>query len=186
MNRLFLAFLLVSSLFFTANAQESLLEDKITGAQVGPFGAWLYQERALCNSFSLRGEVGLGSSYGYSSGEFVYNFRPEFTLEPRLYLGLKNRLARGKSIANNTGLFVSLQTTFRPNLFNLGNDKVSLPGDILVLPSFGYRGKLGERFDFEIGTSVGVQYEFNASLGYNNQVNPAAGLRLRVGYTFGK
>lgn len=173
---------------FTSNSQSTSVEKSIYGIQTGVLGIWGYREVKLSRELALREELGFDT--GIFGGSFYpktgYLIVPVLTLEPRWYYNLEKRHSNSKSIAGNSGNFLSLQTSFRPNWFSISNyENIKIVNQISVIPTWGIRRNLGKHFNFETGIGLGVRYYFAKNQGYINNVSKAAiNLNLRVGYNF--
>lgn len=176
-----------------ANAQDSSkpvpsVEKSIFGIQTGFLGIWANNELRLSNTIALRSEVGLDA--GLWGGSFYdktgFLLAPVITAEPRLYYNLKKRTSKGKSIAGNSGNFVSLKTGFHPNWFVISNhDNLRVVSDISIIPSWGIRRHIGAHFNYEAGAGLGYRYIFAKNAGYaSNESEAAVNLNLRIGYSF--
>ncbi len=175
-------------LSFLGKAQNTGVEKSVYGVQVGLLGIWANNETKLTNTIALRSEIGFdseiwGGSYNNTTG-FV--MAPVLTLEPRLYFNLQKRNSKKLKTENNTGNFLSLQTSFHPDWFTISNyDNVSIISDISIIPTWGIRRHFGEHINFETGIGLGYRYLFAKRAGYvDNKSEVALNLHLRFGYTF--
>lgn len=164
------------------------VEKSVLGLQTGFLGIWSNGEFRLTNTIALRAEVGFDAAiWGgslYDNTGFL--LAPVITAEPRLYYNLKKRLGKGRSIAGNSGNFVSLKTGLHPNWFVISNqENVTVVSDISIIPSWGIRRHIGAHFNYEAGAGLGYRYIFAKSAGYaKNESEAAVNLNLRIGYTF--
>lgn len=184
--------ILVFSIFFISSsgalAQKATVEESVFGVQAGFLGVWVQNEYKLSNSIALRSEVGLdtelfGGSF-YDRTGFV--FTPVITLEPRWYYNLKKRVRKSKRIANNSGNFFSIKTSYHPSWFVISNyDNIRIVSDISIIPTWSIRRNIGNKFNFEAGLGIGYQYIFAKQAGYaENEGELTANLNLRIGYSF--
>ena len=109
------------------SAQASSLETSTFGLQIGVFGAWAYYETKVSDPVALRLEVGTqGWSVEYCdqyrSNDIAVFVSPEITIEPRFYYNLGKRNERNKSLAKNSGNFLSLRASYRPDLLIASNN----------------------------------------------------------------
>ena len=137
---------LLTTLLFTANAQENPQEENSArasvekstfGIQSGLLGVWAHNELKLSDQIALRTEVGFNA--GIWGGAFYpktgYAMLPVITAEPRWYYNLEKRVRKSRDIAGNNGNFVSLQTSYRPDWFLISNyDNVTTFNTLAVIP----------------------------------------------------
>ena len=170
------------------NAQNVSVEKSVFGIQTGLLGIWAHNESRLSNTIALRSELGLGGAIwgGSMYDEVGFSLSPVLTLEPRFYYNLNKRNSRSKGITNNSGNFISLQTSFHPDWFVISNyEYENLISSISIIPTWGIRRNIGAHFNFEAGFGIGYQYFFTKAAGYpSNESDAAANLLLRIGYVF--
>lgn len=173
----FIASVLIAGSSFYATAQEEATQDPVSvepalyGAQIGLLGTWGFAEYKLANPFSFRTEVGIeGGIIGHSGTRPTLLLRPTFSVEPRWYFNFNRRVMLSKSIAGNSGAYLSLRTTYIPMLMD------SEQHSIMSVPTIGYRQAIGNHFSVE--TSVGLGVSYSNSTGFK----PAPALGLRFGY----
>lgn len=187
MYRIFIAlsFLLLPLL---ASAQTSSVESSIYGVQTGFLGAWVYNESKLSDEIALRTELGLDAHIFASSflNRTGFILAPTINLEPRWYYNLNKRVNKSRRTANNSGNFLSLKGTYRPNLFTISNyENTYVIPNISVIPTWGIRRHIGRHFNYEAGIGIGYNYIFAKSVGYlENRDEAALNLHLRIGYSF--
>ncbi len=187
-------FLLLPLLCFlfslTTNAQEVSVEKSVYGLQTGFWGVWAYNETKLGQKWALRSEIGLFDYFGLAEG---LHFEPILTLEPRVYFNLNKRLATGKRIDANSGSFVAFKTSLRPDIFTIPVERYREERNLSVsfVPFIGTRKNIGEKFNYEIGFGLGVEYFsregygislFGAEDDSDPKFSPAFNLHLRIGY----
>ncbi|WP_299777646.1 hypothetical protein [uncultured Formosa sp.] len=170
-------------------AQTTSVEESIFSAQTGFLGMYFNHELRLTNKIALRSEVGLDAGFWGSDVNDIngYLLAPVFTLEPRWYYNLKKRTNKGKRIANNTGNFVSIKTSYHPDWFTITNaDHLNFIGDFTIIPTWGIRRHIGNHFNYETGIGLGYgRYITTKEDYYYGDKNVlAANLHLRIGYTF--
>lgn len=176
-----LAFALIGMSVF-GKAQDAQVEKSVFGVQTGLLGIWGYNEFRLSNNIALRSELGFDSGFWGGSGfeKTLLLATPVITLEPRLYYNLSKRVKKSKSVANNSGNFISLKTSCHPGWFAISNyDDVSVNSDISIMPTWGIRRNIGTHFNYEAGIGLGYKYEFARKSG-----DTAWNFHLRVGYSF--
>jgi len=172
---------------FSAEAQKTSVEKSLYGVQTGLLGIWGYKETKLSNSIALRSEVGFDS--GIWGGSFYektgFVMAPVFTFEPRFYYNLDKRALNSKNTKNNSGNFLSLQTSFHPDWFVISNyDHVGIISNVSMIPTWGIRRQIGKHFNYEAGIGLGYRYLFSKNAGYaENESEAALNIDLRIGYT---
>jgi hypothetical protein len=190
-TKTFKKILITLSIFLTSfitKAQDASVEKSTYGIQTGILGIWVHREIKLTNQIALRAELGMDA--GIFGGSFYpktgYLITPVITLEPRWYYNLEKRQSKSKSIAGNSGNFLSLQTSYHPNWFTISNyDNVNIVNQISIIPTWGIKRNIGEHFTYETGIGLGYRYYFAKSEGYAKDESSAAlNLHLRVGYRF--
>lgn len=171
-----------------AKAQTSSVEQSTFGVQTGLLGLWIHHESKLSNQIVLRSELGFesiifGGSF-YDKTGFVMT--PIITLEPKWYYNLNKRENKAKRIDHNSGNFISLNTSYRPDWFFISNyNNINIVSDISIIPTWGIRRNIGNHFNFETGFGIGYRYVFAKQAGYSKNENEAAvNLHLRIGYRF--
>lgn len=172
----------------TAKSQNASVEKSTSGIQAGVVGTWFYNEAKLSDKISLRSELGLdagifGASNFYEAGFIMI---PVICAEPRYYYNLNKRVTRSKSIAGNSGNFVSLKTSYNPNWFVLSNNiYLRAVNQISIIPTWGIKRNVGNHLTLETGIGIGYRYYFTKSAGYlENQGEGAINLHIRIGYRF--
>lgn len=169
-------------------AQNASVEKSTYGIQTGILGIWIHREVKLTNQIALRAELGMNA--GIWSGSFYpktgYLMTPVITLEPRWYYNLEKRQAKSKSIAGNSGNFLTIQTSYHPNWITISNyDNVKIVNQLSIIPTWGIKRNIGQHFTYETGIGFGYRYYFAKSEGYTKDESSAGlNLHLRVGYRF--
>jgi hypothetical protein len=184
----FLLTLICCALTFIAKSQNASVEKSTSGFQIGVLGTWFYNEAKLSNKISLRSELGLDSGiFGIMhSYEVGYILIPDITVEPRYYYNLNKRVTKSKSIAGNSGNFVSLRTSYYPDWFVVTKNENLRPyHHIAIIPSWGIKRNVGNHFTYEAGLGIGYRYYFTKRVGFpENQLNRSGNLHIRIGYRF--
>ena len=193
--KLLISFLL-TSLFISSNAQENpetekpqtaSVEKSTFGIQTGLLGVWAHNELRLADEIALRTEIGM--NVGIFGGLFYpktgFVMLLVITVEPRWYYNLDKRVRKSKSIAGNSGNFISIQTSYHPDWFYISNyDKLITFNTITVVPTWGIRRNIGEHFTYETAFGLGYGHQFRSSKGYEDIEGLAANIHLRIGYKF--
>ena len=169
-------------------SQTPSVEKSIFNVQLGLPGIFVSNEARLTNSIALRSEIGLeGGIYSSYYNDFGFLMTPVITLEPRWYYNLKKRNTKQRRIDQNSGNYVSLNTSYRPDWFVISNeDNLSVLSSISVIPTWGIRRNIGKHFNYETGIGLGIiHYLPDANdYYYGNDTEAAINLHLRIGYTF--
>ena len=171
-----------------AQSSDASVERSVYGVQAGFLGTWFYNESRLSNSIALRLEAGLDGGFQstfINDDNFV--MIPVFTAEPRWYYNLNRRIDKGKRIDGNSGNFLSIKTSYRPDLFILGgDDRVRVIPDLQIIPTYGLRRNIGQNFNYELGLGIGYirYFEPENVIIIGDQSEFAVNLHLRLGYRF--
>lgn len=183
-------FLLFCLLSYTLSAQSSSVEKSTSGIQIGFLGVWYYNEFKVNNSVALRGEIGFGFDFDNFTivetnlNPNTFGMAPVLTLEPRWYYNLEKRASKLKSIANNSGNFFSVRTSFYPNWFMITIPKFDgarVNPQLSIIPTWGIRRNLGKHFNYETGFGIGYRHNFDALV---NKGSVDINLHIRIGYRF--
>ena len=173
-------------LSFSVKSQNTSVEDNVFGVQTGVLGLYFHGEKRISDKFALRGELGLDA--GFWQSDLYYNFilTPVIVIEPRFYYNLEKRLEKSKRIDGNSGNFISIKTSYNPDLFTISNhENISIIPTLQIVPTWGIRRNLGNHFNYETGFGIGYYKEFSKQLGYTrNYSGTAINLHLRIGYRF--
>ncbi len=171
-----------------ANCQIGNIEKSKYSVQTGFLGLWFQNERKVSNTVALRLEIGLDASLfgGLFYPKSGYLLASVLTIEPRYYYNLVGRKKKGKNIANNSGNFLSIKTSYIPNWFTISNyDNVQQIQNISMIPMFGIRRHIGNHFNYEAGIGYGYRHYFDNVDGNKiSETEFAGNLLLRIGYTF--
>ncbi|HMP99849.1 MAG TPA: hypothetical protein PKC24_08710 [Cyclobacteriaceae bacterium] len=178
---------LLCTLSYLVKSQNTSVEKSIYGVQPGFMGIWAHAEYKISEQIALRAELGFNSGFWASSSfGFKYTIIPEITAEPRWYYNLNKRESKSKRTDGNSGNFLSLKSTYNPDLFLITNyDLERIVSFISVIPSWGIRRNIGNHFNYEAGLGIGYRYYFPEDpekFGERNQV--ALNLHLRIGFRF--
>lgn len=173
---------------FISNSQDASIEQSTYGLQTGLLGVWAHNESKLSNSIALRSEIGLDAglfSDNFDQGSLLL-FVPALTIEPRWYYNLNKRVSKSRRIDGNSGNFLSIKTTYHPDLV-IGSldDNLNFISDITIIPTWGIRRNIGKHFNYETGIGIGYIHFFkeeNVYIPFDDGV--AVNLHLRIGYRF--
>jgi len=190
LSLLFCGFTLIAkSQDLTKKTQKPSVEKSIFGIQTGFAGLWIYNEFKLSRQLALRTELGLES---YNNDDFYpdvgFLLTTVISLEPRWYYNLNRRIRKSKQIANNSGNFFALKTSFHSDdlLIKLGDDSnITIVNDLSIIPTWGIKRNIGKHFNYETGIGVGYIHYFSKNSGFTKDKGEAAiNLHLRIGYQF--
>lgn len=199
MRKLCLALLISPVFFLIANAQ--VVDQAISGMQIGYFGIWWNHEVKLAKNWALRAEVGyeapLFSTVDYESKKlgFYKNqsplFLPVISLEPKWYYNSSKRQGNSKNTFHNSGNYVSISARYYPDIFAYSPRGINeVDGGFFIVPSWGIRRNINYRWNFEIGVGIGIDLtEISRSEsdrgGTEDFEDLLFNLHLRFGYKFG-
>lgn len=176
--------LLIIILASPAFAQEAAVTTNPIEIQTGFFGIWLNKEYKLSDQIALRTEVGLDADI-WKRHSVGFALVPVFTAEPRWYYNLKRRSQKGKKTTDNYGNFLSLKSSFHPDLFVISNYSDAIVPNLSIVPTWGIRRPISESFSFEAGIGMGYIFRFFKTIGFSsNEGELAANIHLRFGYRF--
>ena len=149
-------------------------------------GIWVHNESRLSNQIVLRSEIGLDSGFFGNSDEFNFLMTPVFTVEPRWYYNLEKRTLKNRSIKHNSGNFISLKTSYNPDLFTISNvDNLRVIDQLSIIPKWGIKRTYFDHLTFETGIGIGQVFYFGKSADYwNKKSDVGVDLHLRIGYSF--
>ncbi|MGB1307883.1 MAG: hypothetical protein ACPG6B_03165 [Oceanihabitans sp.] len=180
--------LLISLCLFNyiAKAQDASVEKSIFGIQTGILGAWIHHEAKLTNKIALRTEIGADVGLYGRNNSTDYILGTVLTLEPRWYYNISKRSTKKKRIDGNSGNFISLKTSYHPDLILASNNKnITLVSDLTIVPTWGIRRPIGKHFNYEAGIGVGyIHYFKKENVIILNEADVAVNLHLRIGYRF--
>ena len=96
------------------------------------------------------------------------------------------RSAKQKDISKNSGNFISLKTSYKPDWFVIANEDLDNVSTIIIAPTWGIRRNIGtSRFNYEAGLGIGYRYILYKAEGYSENGSDALlNINLRIGYTF--
>lgn len=185
---LILLLVTVNQFGFSQEKQKASVEKSIFGIQTGILGIWVNNESRISNEIALRSEIGY--SVGLFGGDFYpktgYLMVPAIRVEPRWYYNLDKRESKSRKTNHNSGNFLTLQTTFYPNVLIVSNyENVKIINQISFIPTWGIKRTVGNHFTYETGIGLGHTHYFAKNSGYEKDNSSAAlNLHLRIGYSF--
>ena len=167
---------------FFVQAQNASVENKLFGFQTGLFGIWGHYEKKVQNNISLRSEIGFDNGVWQNADNSVGFFLvPALIAEPRYYYNLDKRIEKSKRISSNSANYLSLFLRYHPDWFVISNKSTgSVIPDFSIIPTWGLRRSIGQRFNFE--TSLGLGYRFYFDSDNSNELD--LNLTVRLGYNF--
>lgn len=186
MKKIVITFIIVLWGSLSVQSQTNSVEESLYGVQTGVLGIWGYNGLRLNDEFSFRTEVGFDAGlWGGTLYSNNVNFAliPVITLEPRWYYNIKKRAKKKRRTWNNGANFLSLETSFYPDLFVISNAKnVKVATQIYFIPKWGIKRNIGRHFGFEagIGAGYGTLLERKSTLDDGFTVD----LHLKIGYNF--
>ncbi|TXD53064.1 MULTISPECIES: hypothetical protein [unclassified Polaribacter] len=159
------------------------VEKSINSVQIGTVGVWFQNETKLSNSIALRTEVGLYTEIWAGSGFFM---APEISFEPRWYYNLKKRKFKNKDISNNSGNFLTIETSYRSSIFEFGTlDSKLAENGFSIIPKWGIRRNLGKRFNYELGVGIGyLEFINQKHFTLSDSDGIIVDAHIRIGYNF--
>ncbi len=174
---------------------EVSVEKSVFGIQSGFLGIWVHNESRLTNDLVLRSEIGFDADIYkgvFYNGEVLYDntefaLFPTIYLEPRYYYNLTKRQEKGKNISKNSGNFIGLKVSYKPDWFSISSfDKgIRSADNIAIIPKWAIKRTLGKHFTYEAGIGLGYRYYFLKQYGFaENDAEAALDLHIRFGYTF--
>lgn len=180
MKKIFLLLTLIITI--VSFSQEKTTD--VLSVKAGLLGAWIGYEKALSSDATLIGEIGYegGFSYSYSStfgSELKYAFSTVFSLEGRFYHNFSKRIERGKNTMNNAANFLGLEISYAPDLGTIkGSENYEFQKAFSIIPKYGFRRNLSDKFNFEFSAGPGYQWTENGKDGI------ILGIEARFGFVF--
>ncbi|MBN1117163.1 MAG: hypothetical protein JXA77_08165 [Bacteroidales bacterium] len=107
-------------------------------------------EQAVDPNVSVYFDVAFGNDYHRESEESELDYVPYFTVEPRYYFNLDDRLEKGKRIDNFSGQFVTFQT-------KVGFPTVNMTAWYSLSPMWGFQSMIGKRAYWSFQAGPGLQ-----------------------------
>ncbi len=164
-----------------AQDNDSTVEKGLASIHVGLLGTWITYEKAIGEHITLNGQFSVEGGFFGSSNNFNYIFIPSFTLEPRWYYNFNKRMNKGKKTINNAANYIALEFSYIPDWFTINNvdNIVVVYPHFYVIPKWGLRRIIGERFSFEFAAGYGAYLT-------GGEIYGQFGLDLKFGYIFYK
>lgn len=171
----FITNLLASFSLFNLNAQQSSYTSFGSG-QIGPQGLELKYDIPFANNFILKASAGIGAGYYVDDGTLTYSFNfsnpvPFIKSQVNWMYNKDKRIEQGKSLQNNAGNYVGLQTKYS---FGKGS-YTDLNSTLLTEIHWGIQRNLGQKIFFSTQIGIGYLYDFDLK---DNAVSPTFGLSL--------
>ena len=185
-KRIFITVILLNA-YCIAFSQQVSIEEKVFGLQAGLFGIWGHGEFKVQNQIAIKGEFGFENGFGQTyNNNTVYFLFPTLVVEPKWYFNLEKRQTKQKRIDGNSGNYFSLFMRYHPDWFVISNVKFgSVVPDFSIIPTWGFRRKITNHFNFEMALGLGYRYYFAKGHGYSsNRGETALNFTLRFGYIF--
>jgi hypothetical protein len=162
------------------------VEPHLLGFQAGSGSIQFHEEFRLARTISLRFEAGLYATYvggSLTADTFEVGLVPALAFSPRIYHNLARRDRLGKRTDLNTGNFFELYNIYRLDEIIHLEDGLLINSFLALMPSYGFRRNIGDRFNYELAGGVGPGYQLDR--GYQpTEFGWAYNIRLRLGYTF--
>ncbi|WP_133273497.1 hypothetical protein [Hymenobacter radiodurans] len=152
--------------------------ETIHSAKTAVLGLSYAYERALTPLTTLNTELILNGALEVREGSYFFALAPVLLVEPRYYYNFLKRSNKGKNTANNSANYLALGGSY---VFGATvGDRVSVQQGVSVVPKWGLRRPLGQRFFFETAIGLGIQKRAKLDM------EPALGLDIKFGYALGK
>ncbi len=187
MKKLILITTILLNAYFVTFSQQISVDERVFGLQAGLFGIWGHGEYKVQNKIAIKGELGFENGFSQTyNNNFYFFLIPTVVLEPRWYYNLEKRQTRLKRIDGNSGNYFSIFMRYHPDLFVISNVNAgSVIPDISIIPTWGFRRKISDHFNFEMALGLGYRYYFAKGYGYSsNKSETALNFTLRFGYIF--
>ncbi|MCX7547525.1 hypothetical protein OS188_06105 [Xanthomarina sp. F1114] len=167
-------------------AQEASVEKSVFGIQTGLIGLWVHNESRLSNKIALRSEIGVDAGFWAGRNDTDMLLALVLSLEPKWYYNISKRKDKSKRIDGNSGNFISLKTSYHPDVVVAStNDNINLVSDLTIVPTWGIRRNIGNHFNYEAGIGVGyIHYFKEKNVRINGEADVAVNLHARIGYRF--
>jgi len=177
MKKILLAILFFSSSWVMAQENSTALQKGLASFDVGFLGSWLSYEKPLGKQWAFNSQLGMEGGFSGGGGDFDYVFTPTITVEPRFYYNLHKRVNKGRKTMNNSADYLTLAGGYVPALFAVTNEDVELIPQFTLIPKWGLRRTIGQRFKFEFAAGYGLAIREQEAVGQLD-------LDLNFGYFF--
>lgn len=160
-----------------AQDKSTVLQSHLVSVDVGFIGGWITYEHQIGNKLTLNIQPGLDGGFAHgTNSHFKYHFTPTLTIEPRYYYNIQKRPEKQRKTINNSANYLTLSAWYIPGLFTVGNDdRVAIPS-LHLIPKWGLRRTIGDRFIFEFAAGFGVE------LRQNSRASLGVGMDLQMSY----
>jgi hypothetical protein len=175
MKKIFTIGILLFSNFLLAQANDNLLKN-FARVNLGLHGIEASYELSFSERFVWENSlgIGMGANSNASSAEFHFdlaNPTPFVKSELKYIYNIKKRESKGKTILNNSGNYIGLQTKY-----SFGNSNVyELNRTSLTEVHWGLQRSLGGKFIFNFHIGLGYLNDYNTNEG---AISPTLGLRF--------
>jgi len=182
MKKIFL--ILIGTISYSLHAQNVSSEKEFfLGLQAGFFGANIYYEKNISESFAVRGDIEFSSSiWGgdlYSKTGFAIT--PEIKIAPKWYYNMSKRKEALKNTKNNSANYITANISYTPNLFVISNvDGITVNPMLSVVPTWGLRRNFFNNFNYEIQAGLGI----GKILKPNYDLQTVLNISFKIGYDF--
>lgn len=164
--------------------------NELVKLEFGLHGVGFAYEMPLSSRFLVDFSAGLGMGYAIQRGAYYTDsFKSTWILnDPAAYLksdvryiyNREKRLAKGKSLRNNTGNYLGFQAKYTTRrMFNNSSDYMRIVDPLnralLSEVHWGMQRPLGENFLFNLHLGLGYAHDFDFN---NGSVYPALGVRF--------
>lgn len=194
-------FTIVLTFLFSISTNAQVVDESISGIQIGYLGVWWNNELRLTKNWALRSEIGyeapLFSNIDFESKrlEFYKNqsplFLPVISLEPRWYYNSTKRQGNSKNTFHNSGNYVSIAARYYPEILAYSPRGINeVDGGFFIVPSWGVRRNINYRLNLEIGAGIGIDLtkvrRSETNTGSTEDFEDILfNIHLRFGYKFG-
>lgn len=162
--------------FSQTNQVESLHSIKVGYLSM----AYAY-EKALAQKSTINFEVDLQGRHGiYSTEGKHWWLIPGIRVEPRYYYNFQRRVNKGKKTINNSANYFSLSTDYNIRKNSYGN----MVSSITIIPKWGFRRTIGEKFLFEFAGGLGLSGGFGLDSSRLRTLQLGGEIDFKIGYRF--
>jgi hypothetical protein len=162
LKKILLFILIPISSNLSAQTLDSLLTNYQVKGNLELLGAAVTLEKRIAEKFTVYLEGGLKSDFGlnysrYKASESIKMVGFIGGSELRYYYNLNRRMAKGKSIENNSGNFWSLGANYSFKPF-LAPSEIARHGVTTISPSWGIQRVVGNKFCLETALGLSINY----------------------------
>lgn len=182
-------------------AKGQVVDQSISGIQIGYLGIWVNNESKLAKNWALRSEIGYEAPFlatiAFDTKDLDFYpdqyplFLPVFTLEPRWYYNSAKRQGNSKNTFHNSGNYASLAARYYPEVLAYSPRGINeVDGGLFIVLSWGMRRNIDYHWNIEIGLGVGIDLTEisrteTANGGTEDFEDLLFNIHLRIGYKFG-